>query len=189
MEHVVIVSQSDRNTDIIITILKKLPCREISFAKTLGEARMMSFDYDIDLYIIFSPVDNKSGEDLAKELTSNGVSQVIMIVNNDNYDYLASSVSRYGVLVVPSPVQKEIFWVTLKLASATIARLQGFQKINNKLTQKIEDIRIIDRAKCLLISHLSMNEKDAHKYIEKKAMDIRTSKRMVAETILKNYET
>ena len=56
------------------------------------------------------------------------------------------------------------------------------------LEQKIEDIRIIDRAKCILISHLSMSEPEAHRYIEKQAMDMRLTRRKVAEQILKIYE-
>jgi len=33
-----------------------------------------------------------------------------------------------------------------------------------------------------------MNEQEAHKYIEKQAMDIRSTRRIVAEGILKLYE-
>jgi len=50
------------------------------------------------------------------------------------------------------------------------------------------DIRIIDRAKCLLISYLNMSEQEAHRYIEKQAMDMRLTKRMIAEGIIKTYE-
>ena len=59
---------------------------------------------------------------------------------------------------------------------------------NSMLKQKIEDIRIIDRAKCILISHFGMSEQKAHRFIEKHAMDIRATKRAVAEGILKMYE-
>ncbi|MBO5438043.1 MAG: ANTAR domain-containing protein, partial [Thermoguttaceae bacterium] len=34
-----------------------------------------------------------------------------------------------------------------------------------------------DRAKCVLIEYLNMTEADAHRYIEKQAMDLRRSKR------------
>ena len=78
--------------------------------------------------------------------------------------------------------------MSLKMASATNARLKNMQNLNKKLTQKIDDIKIVDRAKCLLISHLNMTETNAHKYIEKKAMDVRISRREVAENILKTYE-
>ena len=46
----------------------------------------------------------------------------------------------------------------------------------------------MDRAKCVLIQYLNMTETQAHRYIEKQAMDLRTTRRQIAEGILKTYE-
>ena len=77
----------------------------------------------------------------------------------------------------------------LKLTGSMQNRLKRIQAENSKLKQKIEDIRIIDRAKCLLISYLNMSEQEAHRYIEKQAMDMRFTRRMVAEEILNTYDS
>ena len=50
-------------------------------------------------------------------------------------------------------------------------------------------MRLIDRAKCVLIQYLTMTEPQAHRYIEKQAMDTRTTRREVAQQILRTYET
>ena len=42
--------------------------------------------------------------------------------------------------------------------------------------------------KCILVEYLRMSEQQAHRYIEKQAMDMRTSKRNIAENILKNVQ-
>ena len=81
-----------------------------------------------------------------------------------------------------------MLWNALRLASATSKKIKAIREENLKLMQKIEDIRIVDRAKCILISNLSMTEAEAHRYIEKQAMDMRLPKRKVAEEILKIYE-
>ncbi|MDR0322216.1 MAG: hypothetical protein LBI28_11990 [Treponema sp.] len=39
-----------------------------------------------------------------------------------------------------------------------------------------------------MISYMNMNEQEAHWFIEKQAMDMRATKRTVAEGILKTYE-
>ena len=57
------------------------------------------------------------------------------------------------------------------------------------LHHKIEEIRLIDRAKCVLIQYLGLTEPQAHRYIEKQAMDRRVSRREVAAGILAAYET
>ena len=49
------------------------------------------------------------------------------------------------------------------------------------------EIRIVNKAKWLLISELKMSEADAHRYIEKQAMDQCITKRSIAEDIIKTY--
>ena len=49
----------------------------------------------------------------------------------------------------------------------------------------MEEIRIVNRAKWILISELKLDEPEAHRYIEKQAMDRCISKRIVAEEIIK----
>ena len=60
---------------------------------------------------------------------------------------------------------------------------------NQKLQNKLEEIRLIDRAKCVLIQYLNMTEQQAHRYIEKQSMDLRQSRVVTAESILKTYES
>ena len=59
---------------------------------------------------------------------------------------------------------------------------------NEQLLQKLEELRLVTRAKCLLVQNLAMTEADAHRYIEKQAMDLRVPRVRVAEDILRTYE-
>ena len=52
----------------------------------------------------------------------------------------------------------------------------------------MEEIRLVNRAKWLLIEELKMTEQEAHRYIEKQAMDRCVTKRVVAEQILSTYK-
>ena len=62
------------------------------------------------------------------------------------------------------------------------------QRENQRLQGKIEEIRLCDRAKCALIQHRGLTEPQAHRYMEKRAMDERRTRREVAEEILRTYE-
>ena len=59
---------------------------------------------------------------------------------------------------------------------------------NLQLQKKIDEIRMVDRAKCALIQYLSMTEPQAHRYIEKQAMDRRQTRMQIAQSIIKIYE-
>ena len=55
------------------------------------------------------------------------------------------------------------------------------------IEEKMEEIRLVNRAKWLLIEQLRMTESEAHRYIEKQAMDRCVTKRSIAENIISMY--
>jgi response regulator NasT len=54
---------------------------------------------------------------------------------------------------------------------------------------KMKEISLVNRAKWLLIDRLKMSEEEAHRYIEKSAMDDCVSKSVIAQGIIKTYDS
>ena len=52
----------------------------------------------------------------------------------------------------------------------------------------MRSLRSSDRAKCLLIEHMRITEEEAHRVIEKEAMDSRMSRVRVARRVLDQFE-
>lgn len=69
------------------------------------------------------------------------------------------------------------------------ARLSELLQENRKLHSKLEELQLISRAKAVLIEYLKLTEPQAHRYIEKQAMDLGLTRRQVALNILKTYES
>ncbi len=67
-------------------------------------------------------------------------------------------------------------------------QLKALNRETEKLQNKLDDARLISRAKLLLINRFKMSEKEAHRYIEKAAMDHSLKRRDVAISIIKTYE-
>ena len=65
--------------------------------------------------------------------------------------------------------------------------MKKIEKKTLSLEEKMQEIRIVNRAKWVLITELKMTETDAHRYIEKQAMDRCVSKKEIAEEIIKTY--
>jgi len=188
MESAMIVSISEKGMAFIEEILSAVSIRNVTTLHSCGEARRMLLEKDFDLVIVNSPLRDESGESLSRYIASKGVSQVILLVKSELFDAVSAVCEEDGVLTISKPVNRTVFWSALKLAGSTQNQLKRVHAENSKLKQKIEDIRIIDRAKYLLISHLNLSEQEAHRYIEKQAMDMRITKRAVAEGLLKTYE-
>jgi len=188
MDSALIVSYSEKSTDYLIQVLTEASVTDITTVSNAGEARRLLIEKDFDLCIINTPLPDEFGGNLALNIASKGISEVILIVKSEHFDEISEKVEDYGVITIAKPIGKTLLWNAIKLAKATHRKIQAMQSENKKLIQKIEDIRIIDRAKCILISHLSMSEPEAHRYIEKQAMDMRVTRREVAEKILRTYE-
>lgn len=71
---------------------------------------------------------------------------------------------------------------------AMSVRLKSLENRTAGLKKQLDDSKLVNRAKMLLISRLGMSEMQAHKYIEKTAMDSCASKKDVAVRIIKTYE-
>ncbi len=76
----------------------------------------------------------------------------------------------------------------IKFAELSKNRVLTLNEENLKLQDKIVQIKLVNRAKWVLIRYLNMTENQAHKYIEQQAMERRVSKKKIAEKILKMYE-
>jgi len=188
MESALIVSSSEKGIQFFSDMLKSASVYQITAAKSCSEARRILLEKDFDLVIINAPLRDESGENLSRYIASKEISQVMLVVKNEFYEAVSAACEGDGILIISKPINKAVFWSALSLAKSAQNRIKKVQEENAKLKQKIEDIRIVDRAKCILISLLNMSEKEAHRYIEKQAMDMRTTKRAIAEGILKTYE-
>ena len=188
MESALIVSRAEKGVAFFTEILNADSCDEIVALQSCGEVRRLLLERDFDLVIINAPLQDETGENLSRHIALKGASQVILVVKSEYFDEVSAATEDDGVLVVAKPINRNVLWATLKLAKSSQIRLKRMQVENIKLKQKIEDIRIIDRAKCILISHLNITEQEAHRLIEKQSMNMRATRRVIAEKVLKTYE-
>ena len=183
-----IVSCTEKTNDFFREILNAARINQIVTLDNVTEARRLLLKQDFDLVIVNSPLSDESGESFSRQIASGDSSQVILIVKDELFDAVSAACEGDGVFTIAKPVNKTVFRSALLLARSAHARLKRLREENSKLKQKLEDIAIINRAKYILITYLNMSEQEAHRFIEKQAMDMRAAKRVIAEGILKTYE-
>lgn len=188
METALIITGSDKATESLSSFLKMAGCLNIGCVSSGSEARRIIVDREYDLVIINTPLSDEFGAELSVNICEKSTAGVILIVRAENAEEIASKVEDSGVFVLAKPFAKQMFFQAVRLLSVAKNRMYSLQNQNKKLLKKIEDIRLVDRAKCVLIANMAMTEQQAHRYIEKQSMDMRISKKEVAEGILKTYE-
>ena len=185
---VLVVSPSDKIIVLLGNLLGERFYADINHAVSVGEAKRMTLMKTFDVVIVNAPLKDETGIEFATELSSDNSTGVLLLMNNEYYDQVLDKVTQYGVLAVPKPMSKQLLYETVNLTAATHFRLKKMEHNNAKLTAKMEEIRIVNHAKWVLIENLGLTEEEAHKIIEKQAMDTCQTKREVAETVLKTYK-
>lgn len=184
---VLVADSGDKIYDYISQSLPRSDYDPILRAGDAGEARRMLLNAPVDIVIINTPLKDDFGTELALDL-ADGSAGVLLLVKNELYDQICYNVEDSGVLTLGKPTSRQGFYSAVKLLTAMTARLSKLEKANHTLQEKMADIRVVNRAKWLLIEHHHMKEQDAHYFIEKQAMDTRLSRREVAENIIRSYD-
>ena len=188
MKRILLVSRKGKSKDMLVQLLGMDATSQIAAAYTEEDAIHLLEKSEYDLVIINSPLEGKAGVELAIYIAEKYTAGILFAVQNKYADAVSLKVEPYGVLVVGKPIVRAFFNQAVRFAEVTNHRVMALKEEKLQLQLKLEEMSIINRGKCVLIQHLSMSENQAHKYIEKQAMDLRTSKYQVAKQILKAYE-
>ncbi|MDR0913726.1 MAG: ANTAR domain-containing protein [Oscillospiraceae bacterium] len=157
-----------------------------AFAPEQLEYYVQTKDFDLILVNIVSELEK--GVSVAVNAAQITRACVIIIVQEDIAASISDAMACKGVLVIGKPVNKHLFHHYLLFTDFFKRRMLGLFEENSKLKQRMEGIKIIDRAKMLLMQNLVFSEDQAHKYLERQAMDMRMTKVDVARQVLKTYD-
>ena len=185
---VLIVTASERFTDSIMPLLPMTDYWPVQTASSVAEARRWLADTEFDIVLINTPLPDDFGMHLAIDICTGSGAGVLLLVKNDHYNEIYSKVVRYGVITLSKPTNRQMVAQNLRILCATRERMRQMQAKQATVEEKIKEIRLVNRAKWLLIECLNMTEAEAHRYIEKQAMDLRISRREAAENIIKTYK-
>ena len=140
-----------------------------------------------DFIVINSPLPDSDGIRFAIDTSGGKNTVVLLMVRNEIYNEVFDKVAPYGVYTLPKPTSKQVIVQALDWMVSGRERLRGLEQKAIPLEEKMQEIRIVIRAKWVLISELKMTENDAHRYIEQQAMNRCISKKVMAEEIIKIY--
>ncbi|MBQ4378344.1 MAG: ANTAR domain-containing protein [Treponema sp.] len=178
---VLLVTKDTKIASLVSTMLMP-PVFELSHCQDFNEARRKCDERVFNIVL----VDFAEGEgtDFAVDI-SDSTSTVLLFAPAQFFDQISYKVESFGVLTLTSPFDQFYFYNMIKVAIAVQYKVQSIFSQTTKLKEKMEEIRLVNRAKMLLMQNKGMTEQEAHHYIEKEAMNSGVKKTKVAEIIIK----
>ncbi|MDO5399616.1 MAG: ANTAR domain-containing protein [Eubacteriales bacterium] len=184
---VLAVSASDSFSAAMADLLPASGYQPVCTATNVSEAKRCLAERGFDFVIINAPLPDESGTRFAIDCCRLQSTVVLLLSRSDVHAQVHDKVAEHGVFTLPKPTSKAILQQALGWMSSARERLRKMEQKASSIDQRMEEIRIVNRAKCLLISELNMTEPEAHHYIEKSAMDHCIPKKEAAEKIIRLY--
>lgn len=184
---VLVVSASQKFNDILTQMLPSSDYYPVSFAGNIAAARRELLRREFDFVIINAPLPDDFGTQLAIDAVNRSGTVVLLLVRSEMYEEVNSRVVSQGVFTLAKPIPTQTLQQGLKWMASARERLRRLEKKATTIEEKMEEIRLVNRAKWILIEQLKMTETDAHRHIEKQAMDRCVSKKEIALGIIKTY--
>ena len=184
---VLVVSAAEKLNTALSSLLAESQYDPVLVVSNVSAAKRAWGEQEYDFVIINSPLPDDPGIRLAIDLSASQRTVVLLFVRAELHEDIFDKVVEHGVFTLSKPVPVPAIEHALRWMESGRERLRSMEKKTLSFEEKMEEIRLVNRAKWLLISELKMDEPQAHRYIEKQAMDRCIQRREVAEEIIQTY--
>lgn len=184
---VLIVSASSSFNESMTELLPPSEYSTVSTVTGISAAKRTLLERDFDFVIVNSPLPDDDGMRFAVDAGSRKNTVVLLLVKSEIYPETYDKAAPHGIFLLSKPMSRSSMSVALRWLASARERLRMTERKVLSFEEKMDEIRLVNRAKWLLISELKMTEPEAHRYVEKQAMDRCVSKREIAEEIIKTY--
>lgn len=181
---VLIVSSSEQFDAIVKRSLPKKTFPSVESRKSASLARRSFLERYYDLVIINAPLPDENGLEISLDIIDTSNASVLLVVSKESYDDMTERVTDYGVLVLAKPFHWRQIDKAIRFLTAIQNKRHHLEKKMRDLQDKMEDLRTVAKAKCMLIEKKQMTEDQAHRFIGKTAMDHGISRKRAAIRIM-----
>ncbi|MEU6646024.1 response regulator [Saccharomonospora sp. NPDC046836] len=150
------------------------------------EAIKLANDLKPDLVILDVKMPKLDGIEAASKITGDRVAPVVILTAFSQRDLVERARDAGTMAYLVKPFAKRDLVPAIELAISRFSELQALESEVAGLTDRLETRKVIDRAKGLLMSQQGLTEPDAFRWIQRTAMDRRSTMKAVAQAIIDN---
>ncbi len=150
------------------------------------QAVSMAEELRPDLVILDVKMPKMDGIDAAAKITGDRVAPVVILTAFSQRDLVMRARDAGTMAYLVKPFAKRDLVPAIELAVSRFSELQALEAEVAGLTDRLETRKVIDRAKGLLMTSQGLTEPDAFRWIQRTAMDRRTTMKAVAEAVVES---
>ena len=148
------------------------------------QAVAMAIDLIPDLVICDVKMPKMDGITAAAQIADKRIAPVVILTAFSQRDLIERARDAGAMAYLVKPFQKRDLLPAIEMATSRFAEIRALESEVTNLRERLEARKLIERAKGVLMSEHRMSEPEAFRWIQRAAMDNRTSMRAVAELVL-----
>ncbi len=148
------------------------------------QAVTLAADLIPDLVICDVKMPKMDGITAAAQIASKRIAPVVILTAFSQRDLIERARDAGAMAYLVKPFQKRDLFPAIEMATSRFAEIRALESEVTNLRERLEARKLIERAKGVLMSEHRMSEPEAFRWIQRAAMDNRTSMRAVAELVL-----
>jgi two-component system, response regulator PdtaR len=137
-----------------------------------------------DLAILDIKMPGGDGLSAAAEITADRLAAVLVLTAFSQRELIDRAREAGAQAYLVKPFQRNDLVPAMELAIGRFEEMKALEDENKDLEARLETRKVVERAKGKLMDELDMKENDAFRWIQRQAMDQRTSMRAVAQRVL-----
>ena len=142
-----------------------------------------------DLAILDIKMPGKDGLEAAREIAGPRKAAVLILTAFSQRDLIEQARDAGAMAYLVKPFARHELVPAIELAVSRFAERRALEDEVATLTERLETRKLVDRAKGLLMTRRQMSEPDAFRWIQRTAMDRRTTMKAVAEAVVDGLAT
>lgn len=185
MENVLIVSSNRTAAETLTAFIWETFRCNVRTAETAQQARgILSGNLAWELIMINLPLTDEKGLEFARFISENTESACMVFIKAEQAQRFMDYADRCNIIVVTKPFGRQVLYQIVKAVDIAIRRSWSLYEETVRLEKKLDEVRLVDKAKFRLMQYMGMTEDEAHSYLEQYAMKNRKKKVIAASEII-----
>jgi len=139
-----------------------------------------------DVVILDIKMPGLTGIEAAEIINNEKIAAVLLLTAFSQRDLIQDASQAGALAYLVKPFQRSELVPSIELAIGRFQEIIALKKENDDLLENLETRKVVDRAKGALMDQYGLKEKDAYRYLQKKAMEKRSPMKEVAKSILED---
>ena len=171
----------------LIEMLREAGYNVIGEAANGREAISLARHLKPDLAILDVKMPEIDGISAAELIVSEKLAAVLMLTAFSQRELVERARDAGAMAYLVKPLSISDLTPAIEMALGRYAQIQALEAEVGELGERLEARKLVDRAKGVLMANLGISEPEAFKWIQKAAMDQRSSMSAVSEGVLAHY--